>query len=58
MPHALVEAGKNLKKYCLLRKESEALEQRKFLEQNPGKALFEIDDLDDLSNSVLDLIYA
>jgi tetratricopeptide (TPR) repeat protein len=26
------------------------------LEQNPGKALFEIDDLDDLSNSVLDLI--
>lgn len=26
------------------------------MEQNPGKALVEVDDLDDLSNSVLDLI--
>ena len=41
-----------------MRKESEALEQRKFLEQNPGTALFELDDFDDLSNSVLDLIDA
>lgn len=40
----------------LLRKESETIEQRKILEQNPGKALVEVDDLDDLSNSVLDLI--
>ena len=49
-------SGKKYKKCCLLHKESEALEQRKFLEQNPGKALVEVDDLDDLSNSVLDLI--
>jgi hypothetical protein len=48
-------SGKKYKKCCLLRKESEALEQRKFLEQNPGKALVEVDDL---SNSVLDLIDA
>ena len=51
-------SGKKYKKCCLLLKESEALEQRKILEQNPGKALFEVDDLDDLSNSVLDLIDA
>lgn len=49
-------SGKKYKKCCLLREESEALEQRKILEQNPGKALVEVDDLDDLSNSVLDLI--
>ena len=51
-------SGKKYKKCCLLLKESEALEQRKILEQNPGKVLFEVDDLDDLSNSVLDLIDA
>ena len=54
----LCGSGKKYKKCCLLLKESEALEQRKILEQNPGKALFEVDDLDDLSNSVLDLIDA
>ncbi|MFH0730726.1 MAG: SEC-C metal-binding domain-containing protein [Pseudomonadota bacterium] len=51
-------SGKKYKKCCLLHKEAEALEQRKILEQNPGKALIEIDDLDDLSNSVIDLIDA
>ena len=51
-------SGKKFKKCCLLHKESEALGQRKILEQNPGKALVEVDDLDDLSNSVLDLIDA
>ncbi len=51
-------SGKKYKKCCLWRRESEALEQRKILEQNPGKALVEVDDLDDLSNSVLDLIDA
>ncbi len=51
-------SGKKYKKCCLLRKETEALEQRKILEQNVGKALVEVDDLDDLSNSVLDLIDA
>ena len=51
-------SGKKYKKCCLLRRELEALEQRKILEQNPGKALVEVDDLDDLSNSVLDLIDA
>ena len=51
-------SGKKYKKCCLLRRELEALEQRKILEQNPGKAFFEIDDLDDLSNSVFDLIDA
>jgi tetratricopeptide (TPR) repeat protein len=49
-------SGKKYKKCCLLRKEAESLEQRKLLEKNPGKALVEVDDLDDLSNSVLDLI--
>ena len=49
-------SGKKYKKCCLLRRESEALEQGKILEQNPGKTLVEVDDLDDLSNSVLDLI--
>lgn len=39
----------------MLLNETEALEQRKNLEQNPGKALVEIDDL---SNSVIDLINA
>jgi len=51
-------SGKKYKKCCLLRRESETFEQRKILEQNPGKALVEVDDLDDLSNSVLDLIDA
>ena len=51
-------SGKKYKKCCLSRKEAEALEQRRILEQNVGKALVEIDDLDDLSNSVLDLIDA
>jgi len=51
-------SGKKYKKCCLLRKESEPFEQRKILEPNPGKALVEVDDLDDLSNSVLDLIDA
>jgi hypothetical protein len=51
-------SGKKYKKCCLLRSESVAFEQRKILEQNPGKALVEVDDLDDLSNSVLDLIDA
>jgi hypothetical protein len=36
--------------------ETETLEHRRILEQNVGKALVEVDDLDDLSNSVLDLI--
>jgi tetratricopeptide (TPR) repeat protein len=49
-------SGKKYKKCCLLRKEAEAVEMRKILEQNPGKALVEVDDLDDLSNSVVDLI--
>ena len=51
-------SGKKYKKCCLSRNETEALEQRRILEQNVGKALVEIDDLDDLSNSVLDLIDA
>ena len=51
-------SGKKYKKCCLLRKEAETLEQRRILEQNVGKALVEVDDLDDLSNSVLDLIDA
>ena len=51
-------SGKKYKKCCLLSRKSEALEQRRILEQNPGKALVEVDDLDDLSNSVLDLIDA
>lgn len=51
-------SGKKYKKCCLSRKEAEGLEQRRILEQNVGKALVEIDDLDDLSNSVLDLIDA
>jgi uncharacterized protein YecA (UPF0149 family) len=41
-------SGKKYKKCCLLRKEAEALEQRRILEQNVGKALVEVDDLDDL----------
>lgn len=49
-------SGKKYKKCCLLRKEAESLKIRKLLEQNPGKALVELDDLEDLSNSVLDLI--
>jgi hypothetical protein len=49
-------SGKKYKKCCLLRMEAETLEKRKILEKNPGKALVEYDDLDDLSNSVLDLI--
>jgi tetratricopeptide (TPR) repeat protein len=49
-------SGKKYKKCCLLQKEAEAVEMRKILEQNPGKALVEVDDLDDLSNSVVDLI--
>jgi tetratricopeptide (TPR) repeat protein len=49
-------SGKKYKKCCLLRKEAEAVEMRKILEQNPGKALVEVDDIDDLSNSVVDLI--
>jgi len=51
-------SGKKYKKCCLLRKEVEAVEQRKIIRQNMGKAFFEVDDLDDLSNSVLDLIDA
>ena len=51
-------ALKLYKKCCLFRKEEEALGQRKILEQNVGKALVEVDDLDDLSNNVLDLIDA
>ena len=49
-------SGKKYKKCCLLRKEAEAVEMRKNLEQNLGKALVEVDDLDELSNSVIDLI--
>jgi tetratricopeptide (TPR) repeat protein len=49
-------SGKKYKKCCLLRKEAESLEQRKLLEQNIGKALIEVDDLDELSNRVLELI--
>lgn len=51
-------SGKKYKKCCLLRKKEEDLKLRKILEKNPGKALVEFDDLDDLSNSVLDLIDA
>jgi len=51
-------SGKKYKKCCLFRNGAESLEQRTLLEQNPGKALVEVDDLDDLSNSVLDLIDA
>jgi tetratricopeptide (TPR) repeat protein len=51
-------SGKKYKKCCLLRNEKDDLKLRKNLEQNSGKALVEFDDLDDLSNSVLDLIDA
>lgn len=51
-------SGKKYKKCCLLRKEAVAVEQRTILEQNLGKAFVEVDDLDDLSNSVLNLIDA
>ncbi len=51
-------SGKKYKKCCLLRNEAKSLEQGKLLEQNPGKLIVEVDDLDDLSNSVLDLIDA
>jgi tetratricopeptide (TPR) repeat protein len=49
-------SGKKYKKCCLLRKEAEAVEMRKILEENHRKALVEVDDIDDLSNSVVDLI--
>jgi tetratricopeptide (TPR) repeat protein len=49
-------SGKKYKKCCLSLKEAEALERRKISEQNFEKAFIEIDDLDNLSNSVLDLI--
>jgi hypothetical protein len=49
-------SGKKFKKCCLSIKEAEARERRKISEQNIEKAFIEIDDLDDLSNSVLDLI--
>jgi tetratricopeptide (TPR) repeat protein len=49
-------SGKKYKKCCLLRKEAEAVEMRKIMEQNLGKAMAEVDDLNDLSNSVVDLI--
>jgi tetratricopeptide (TPR) repeat protein len=51
-------SGKKYKKCCLLRNEKDDLKLRKILEQNHGKAFVEFDDLDDLSNSVLDLIDA
>jgi tetratricopeptide (TPR) repeat protein len=51
-------SGKKYKKCCLLRNEKDNLKLRKNLEQNHGKAFVEFDDLDDLSNSVLDLIDA
>jgi tetratricopeptide (TPR) repeat protein len=51
-------SGKKYKKCCLLRNEKDDLKLRKNLEQNHGKAFVEFDDLDDLSNSVLDLIDA
>jgi tetratricopeptide (TPR) repeat protein len=51
-------SGKKYKKCCLLRKDAEALEHRKILEQNPGKTLVEVDAFVDLSNSVIDLIDA
>ncbi|MDM8536929.1 SEC-C metal-binding domain-containing protein [Desulfobacterales bacterium HSG17] len=49
-------SGKKYKKCCLLREEAEALEQRKIMKQNMGKVYIEEDDLDDISNSVIDLI--
>ncbi|QTA78402.1 Sec-C motif-containing protein, tetratricopeptide repeat-containing [Desulfonema limicola] len=49
-------SGKKYKKCCLLRKEAESLEQRKIMKQNIQKVYIEEDDLDDLSNSVMDLI--
>jgi tetratricopeptide (TPR) repeat protein len=49
-------SGKKYKKCCLLREEAEAAEQRKKMKQNIEEVYAEIDDLDDLSNSVIDLI--
>ncbi len=49
-------SGKKYKKCCLLQKEAEAAEMRKNMEQNLEKAMDEVDVLNDLSNSVVDLI--
>ncbi|MFO8085671.1 MAG: hypothetical protein R6U27_15290, partial [Desulfobacterales bacterium] len=51
-----VAVAKNIKNAVLVRKEAEAVEMRKIMEQNLGKAMDEVDDLNDLSNSVVDLI--
>lgn len=51
-------SGKKYKKCCLPIKEAEAIEQRKISEQNIKNAYMAIDALDELSNSVLDLIKA
>ncbi len=51
-------SGKKYKKCCLPIKETEAIEQRKISEQNIKNAYMAIDALDELSNSVLDLIKA
>lgn len=49
-------SGKKYKKCCLLKKEAEDLKRREIKEQNIEKAFLEMDALDDLSNSVIDLI--
>lgn len=49
-------SGKKYKKCCLLRKEADAVERRKIMKQNLEKSMAEVDDLNDLSNSVVNLI--
>jgi len=49
-------SGKKYKKCCLSLKETEMLDQRKIMKQNIKNVFVEDDDLDDLSNSVIDLI--
>jgi len=51
-------SGKKYKKCCLLKVESNTLVERKSIEQNTGMLFYQEDDLDELSNSVVDLVNA
>ena len=51
-------SGKKYKKCCLQQDESNARAKRKKIEQNAEMLIYQEDDLDELSNSVLDLINA
>jgi tetratricopeptide (TPR) repeat protein len=51
-------SGKKYKKCCLLQDESNTLEERKNIKQNTKMPFYQEDDLDELSNSVVDLVNA